>query len=244
MGRILKRVPLDFSYPLHQLWEGYCNPYLPKQCISCSGSGYNAQTKKLSDDWYTFLRTDGEEGWRYHLDQNEVNELIKHGRLMEFTRVPLNDEQRKIVEFQKKNGGSPWLPFNNGYIPTANEVNIWAREGHAHDGVNQDICVKTRAKRLGFYGLCPVCHGEGQIWNSEEEKVKFEKWVPFDPPDGAGYQLWENTSEGSPVSPVFEALESLCEWCETNATFFAGIKLSKQDWLKSFTDENFYVELN
>ena len=32
------------------------------------------------------------------------------------------------------------------------------------------------------------------------------------PPKGEGFQLWETTTEGSPVSPVFETLDELCEW--------------------------------
>lgn len=50
------------------------------------------------------------------------------------------------------------------------------------------------------------------------------------PPSGEGYQLWETTSEGSPVSPVFETLDELCEWCENNATTFADFKTSKEKW--------------
>lgn len=27
MGREMKRVPLDFDYPINQIWKGYWNPY-------------------------------------------------------------------------------------------------------------------------------------------------------------------------------------------------------------------------
>jgi hypothetical protein len=50
------------------------------------------------------------------------------------------------------------------------------------------------------------------------------------PPTGEGYQLWETTTEGSPVSPVFATLDGLCEWCETNATTFADYKATKEQW--------------
>lgn len=51
-------------------------------------------------------------------------------------------------------------------------------------------------------------------------------------PKGEGYQLWETTSEGSPVSPVFDTLEKLCEWCEENATTFASFRVSKEEWMQ------------
>lgn len=51
-------------------------------------------------------------------------------------------------------------------------------------------------------------------------------------------QLWETTSEGSPVSPVFATLDELCAWCETNATTFGSFKASKEEW-KKMLDEDF-----
>ena len=53
-----------------------------------------------------------------------------------------------------------------------------------------------------------------------------------EPPVGEGYQLWETTTEGSPVSPVFETLEELCIWCEVNATVYGDEKASKEQWME------------
>lgn len=38
MGRELKRVALDFDWPLHRTWPGYCNPWY-LACEKCDGSG-------------------------------------------------------------------------------------------------------------------------------------------------------------------------------------------------------------
>lgn len=57
-------------------------------------------------------------------------------------------------------------------------------------------------------------------------------------PQGDGYQLWETTTEGSPVSPVFQTLDELCEWCEDNATTFGSMKATKEEW-KRMLDDNF-----
>lgn len=56
------------------------------------------------------------------------------------------------------------------------------------------------------------------------------------PPSGNGYQLWETTTEGSPISPVFETLDDLCEWCEDNATTFASFKATKEEWRKMLSE--------
>jgi len=61
--------------------------------------------------------------------------------------------------------------------------------------------------------------------------------IVIDPPKGDGWQLWETTSEGSPVSPVFKTAEELAEWCAENATAFADFRASREDWLKMFLDD-------
>ena len=56
-----------------------------------------------------------------------------------------------------------------------------------------------------------------------------------DPPVGAGYQLWENTSEGSPLTPVFETIEELAKYCAdtaNNVTIFGSDTLCYESWLK------------
>ncbi len=55
-----------------------------------------------------------------------------------------------------------------------------------------------------------------------------------DPPKGIGYQLWETTSEGSPISPVFHTKEALAKYCEDNCTIFGSEKLSYDNWLIVF----------
>lgn len=61
---------------------------------------------------------------------------------------------------------------------------------------------------------------------------------PFiEPPTGDGYQLWETTSEGSPISPVFDTLDALCEWCAENATIIGDFKLSKEEWMNTLAED-------
>lgn len=55
-------------------------------------------------------------------------------------------------------------------------------------------------------------------------------WHPTEPPTGEGFQLWEYTSNGSPVSPVFASLEELAAWCADHATTFGRLKASAERW--------------
>jgi hypothetical protein len=53
MGRELRRVPLDFSWPINKTWEGFLNPlYAAAKCKACNGSGYAIAARRLSNRWY------------------------------------------------------------------------------------------------------------------------------------------------------------------------------------------------
>lgn len=57
------------------------------------------------------------------------------------------------------------------------------------------------------------------------------------PPEGEGYQLWETTTEGSPMSPVFKTLNELCRWCSENVTIIADMKGTQAEW-KAILEQN------
>ena len=158
-----------------------------------------------------------------NITQDEVEALVAKNRLMDFTHTWTPDEG--------------WKRREDGYIPTAEEINEANRTPSlfGHDAINRHILIEARAKRLGVYGKCPVCNGEGTILQPDEAVRKlYEEWEKVEPPEGEGWQLWETTSEGAPTSPVFASAEELAEWCEDNATIFADEKTTKENWLSMF----------
>lgn len=54
MGRTLKRVPLNFNWPMGKTWGGYLNPHarFRVDCPSCKGSGLAPDAKRFSEQWY------------------------------------------------------------------------------------------------------------------------------------------------------------------------------------------------
>jgi hypothetical protein len=211
MSRQLKRVPMDFDWPLHKVWSGYLTPYSSQDCPYCERSGYNEETRKISEGWYAFDNPRyvwldshhryNDNAWKYHLTEVEIDALW---------------EQKRLRDFEKK--------------PTPEEFNEYVKHDFFFN--EQYVCVKARAEHLGVYGECPHCDGEGYTWQSEEVQRLAEEWRPIDPPAGDGYQLWEDCSEGSPVSPVFATLEELCAWCETGATTFGSFRATKEQWME------------
>lgn len=176
------------------------------------------EAKRLFDMWI------GQ--WNHHLVQADVDALVAAGRLPEFTRRPRTPEQTEALAAT----GNYWMAEHNGYMPTADEVNVWSIGGMGHDGINQHVCVEARCKREGVEMTCAACAGSGELWPSPEIRQAAEDWEETDPPNGDGFQLWETTSEGSPVSPVFSTIEELCDWCASNATTFGDCTATAAKW--------------
>ena len=89
---------------------------------------------------------------------------------------------------------------------------------------------------------CDDCNAQGYECNEAEEycfhnpETK-KKWY-YDPPKGKGFQLWETTSEGSPISPVFKTLDKLCEFAAVNCPIFADNYVSKEEWKRQLNSDN------
>lgn len=196
MGREIKRVALDFDWPISARWKGYLNPYRAHECRTCEGTGLNPASQAIANSFYPHqCGGDRQRAWNDKITQDEVQALADHGRLFDFTHVRV--------------AGKGWVKREPGTVPTAEEVNA-AQNGHGrvggllgHDAINRMILIETRARRLGVYGHCNVCGGSGEMWADPKFEKLHDEWKPIEPPAGEGWQLWENVSEGSPVTPVF-----------------------------------------
>lgn len=196
MGREVKRVPPTFNWPLNKTWAGFLheakNPKrAPRTCPSCDGSGYNRHTKRIADDFYDFAETGRR--WCDRITQDEADALVREGRGQHWD-------------------GAQWVSVPR----TAEEFNAANRQpsmfGLSHDAINRSILIKARAKRLGVYGECSRCRGDGTLFRRRSHRKRWERWQETPVPKGDGWQLWEMVSEGSPVSPVFPTADGLIDW--------------------------------
>lgn len=206
------------------------------KCESCDGDGINPETKKISDDWYSFdnenyvnvspTRRYNDNAWSNHITQDEVEALVKHGRLWDFMK-----DRRKVV-FDKET--EQWMAWNDEGVrvqceapemPTAEEVNKCSQTRHVHDAINQWICVEQRAKRLGVYGKCEHCHGEGHIYVEDEATVSLQLWI-IHPRKGCsrGVLIENITQQDLPAVYAF-----LRESAERNAERFNKIPKLEMD---------------
>jgi hypothetical protein len=250
MGREIKRVPLNFNWPMKKIWPGYLNPWakFSFECDKCSGTGNSEYANMLEEKWngsiypranytpknphpYTHPaimfrskqnceRSDRSisvemearrlaeifnSSWSHHLEQEDVDALWEAGRLKH--------------DFKEK--------------PTAEQVNTWSIANvFGHDSINSWVVIRARCEKAGKESRCHICHGEGSVWADPKYKKLSEEWEREHPPEGKGWQLWETTSEGSPMSPVFETPERLAEWLvNTNASAFGSQTSTYEEWL-------------
>jgi hypothetical protein len=262
MGREVYRVPLDFDWPMKETWKGFLNPHYEhlSNCAACDGTGYNKVGLFLSHSWYHHMAEDmfgaffGDNilsvwpreqyeragwsvsvcdniemaqrfgfttltHWADKLAQEEIDAMIAEGRLRDFTHTWTRDDG--------------WQPKENVQTPTPDELALWGAQ-RACDGLDHGTCVRARAKRFGVDDLkCKECDGAGEHWANEDAEAASEEWERTNPPEGDGWQMWETTSEGSPMSPVFATPEELATWlADTGGSTFGSMTADYATWLK------------
>ena len=77
---------------------------------------------------------------------------------------------------------------------------------------------------------CPLCEGDGEVQPRIEPP---ECW--WDKKKN-GYQLWEDVTEGSPISPVFEKPEQLAKYLSENDCWGSS-NTPYKTWLKMIKEE-------
>lgn len=249
MGREVKRVPLDFSWPLRQPWVGYLTPteFVFPSCTDCAygertSTGYSPEAWAIAGTFYPHMIVHAGAwiGAREHADRlawhdkisyDEVQNLIAEGRLIEFYKRWDRNLKR-------------WVERRPPSEVTAEEVNADNRGGggliNGHDDINRMILVRFRCKRLGITINCSTCDGHGDIATDEQRKMAALA-ESEDPPEGSGWQLWETVSEGSPVSPVFTTPEELAAWMSQPGhpgtldpiTYDGALAFIRQGWAPS-----------
>lgn len=63
MGREIKRVALDFDWPLNEVWKGFLNPerFREDECNHCEQTGYSPRGLELKNRWYGYVPFDPSE---------------------------------------------------------------------------------------------------------------------------------------------------------------------------------------
>jgi len=248
MSREVRRVPLDFDFPVGQTWGGYLQPdtYDFPACPDCtyeelptimdrlfptprSGSGYSPEAYAISQTFYPYMiggPMAKHLAWHDKLGQSEVDKLLEENRLRDYV-------QR--YDPKTRTWGPRGVPVTAAMV-NAGQHNGGAGPKGAHDAIDRSILVRFRCDQLGIAVYCPTCDGHGDIATAEQRK-EAEDWEGTDPPTGAGYQLWQTVSEGGPVSPVFATPEELADWIRAEGDELDGRTTSRDALIRWITDD-------
>lgn len=203
MGRELRRVPLDFDWPMNQRWSGFVNPHYAK-CQRCDGRGDTMAMARLSD-LVSLLMLSGDDARRGKCHPY-------------FIEAPLYSSAGKVC-------GPEMAELTVGLAGRKSD------SGFGHDAIDRWGATKKIVAAAGLpesWGTCPDCDGEGI---PKENLAAYEAWSRTDPPSGDGYQLWETVSEGSPISPIFAKPDELARWLADNPWSSVDHGTTYEQWL-------------
>lgn len=133
-----------------------------------------------------------------------------------------------------KNSDGCYIPlFDKTFVDAARE---WLDEVIAWDrGTHPDLVAEPELKaKYPFYWQ----------WDGGAPNPKSYRPAFAGPADH--FQMYEDTSEGTPISPVMESIEGLARWlADTGASRFGGDTASYEEWLRvcqgGFSGMIFYV---
>ena len=106
----------------------------------------------------------------------------------------------------------------------------WLYEHHKWiAGTHEDLQNRPELKQeYPFYAM----------WGGNPPDVEYYQKRKYLPEELTHIQLYQNTSEGTPISPVFKLseFEKLCEYAAENCTTFADFKATKEEWMQMLSN--------
>ena len=228
MGREVKRVALDFDWPVKKAWPGYINPHY-KECPEAGRTCFNGSNAAACylghiTDMLTVIGGDAQRGETHPY----ARQLPYHMDHPEWSIQPKEIRQRMVGLIQKlTDDDGDFLGFTGkGHTIFFKLLEMAGIKNPPYENSKE----YDEAKKPAYeWTNCLACKGE-----SIDPAVQgvYDAWKRSEPPEGTGWQMWENTSEGSPISPVFKTPEALARWLtDSEASAFGKQTASYDAWL-------------
>lgn len=228
MGREARRVPLDFDWPQGETWGGYLMPdrLQENSCPDCRHGGTPAY------DWlqkvaYVIagLADDADD---------EARGRAMHPYLEPLRAISYGGNHNRT----DPRPGAQFAEFADGLGQQSSTF-------LGRDPYRMQTALIAAAGLPEDWGLCPTCRGHASVEVYPGQRAEAEAWEPTEPPSGEGWQMWETTSEGSPMSPVFATADELAAWlADSGASLFGSTTAPREQWYRIITGEDFaHVEI-
>lgn len=181
MGREVKRVPTDFSWPLNKVWDGFLMPEELHEdpCPDCTG-GYSWQYERLNDLWY------GKRPFRPEMNGS----------------VPLTTDNPAVRAFAERNVSRSPEYYGTGEAAIVREaqrlINMWNKQWCMHLS-QDDVDALLEADRLWEFTR-KVVPGKG--WQELDSPVR---------PTAAQVNEWNILTFGHDSSNAWIVINARCE---------------------------------
>lgn len=228
MGREARRVPLDFDWPQGETWDGYLMPdrLQEDQCPDCRHGGTPAY------DWLQKVA--------YVIAglADDADDEVR-GRAMHPYLEPL-----RAISYGGNHSRTDPRPGRQ-FAEFADGISQQSSTFLGRDSYRMQTALIAAAGLPEDWGLCPTCNGHASVEAYPGQRAEAEGWQPTEPPSGEGWQMWETTSDGSPMSPVFSTPDELAAWlAESGASLFGSTTAPREQWYRIITGEDFaHVEI-
>jgi len=190
MGRELKRVSLDFNWPLNKVWDGYLNPH-HKPCPNPDCQNGSTSARAIAAAVIDLILLAGADAATP--EAARTRRIWPHPYLREIGCQSFTSVSPDAAELSTALAGRAPSLFG-------------------HDCCDSGAALRKLIKAAGLpkqWGICPTCKGHAI---DPAVRRKYERWKQKEPPTGEGYQLWETVTEGSPISPVLATADAMISW--------------------------------
>lgn len=222
MGRELRRVPVDFDWPLNKVWVGFVNPHHRPCPRVAEGDCHGGATSAALwlDGVARMIAMLGD-----HVDEAPHAEALRARRVLwphpylvasafsPTVRYPSDLEPHDLGAYRREH--PPWsrvLPFTEELGQLVDGLGGAERRGLLGREAYPIVKVIKGAAGIdprGSWGTCEVCRGSGL---DPAVEAAYDAWEVEPPPVGDGWQLWTTTNEGAPISDVYPTREAFVEY--------------------------------
>jgi len=213
MGREIKRVPLDFNWPIDVVWGGYLNPFYKQsiKCPDCEGSGSSPVARKLKDQWY------GHEPFKPE-DRGSTPFTIDHPIIRRFA-------ERNVTNSPEFYGTGEFA-----IVHEAKRLCTLFNKSWSHHLNDDDVAALVEANRLYDFTRTWVANGKGWL-PKDPPYIPTAKEVNEWSINGMGH---DGINQMVVVDAECKRLgyESMCSRCEGSGELWPTEEIQKQseDW--------------
>lgn len=209
MSREVRRVPLDFDWPMNTVWEGYLMPdqFAEDRCPDCrQGCTWAREWIEALTNRIDMLASD-------IADQDRgrpMHPYLAQDPSPARTGFEYDADGRVIQTPKVMRPSRDILELISGLTGQDEARLLSPMRGYSY-GIQAKL-IEAAGLDPKTWGICPTCNGEGSLERYAGQRSEAEAWERTEPPTGTGWQLWETVSEGSPISPVFPTADHLAQW--------------------------------